>query len=113
MGKPNPRRANGARRDGAVAWLRSQQRGCWICRVFGRPDQIDYSLPAGHPLSFECDELVPVSRGGSPYDHGNIDAAHRRCNQWRGNKSVEQVIAIAKSGKSGSQRPISKSRDWV
>lgn len=55
-------------------------------------------------MSFEVDELVPVSRywiGGyrSPEqcaaDYGNLAAAHRACNQWRSNKSVAEVMAIA------------------
>lgn len=57
----NPRKANGARRRHVVRWLRSQGRPCWIC---GLP--IDYGVPPGNPGAFECDELVPVSRGGSP-----------------------------------------------
>ena len=59
--KPNPRRSY--RRD--VLWKRVRALGlpCWIC---GMP--IDAALPAGHPLSFELDELVPVSKGGSPTD---------------------------------------------
>lgn len=51
---------------------------------------IDYSLPAGHPMSFEVDEIVPVSMGGSPFDRDNVDAAHRICNQRRGNKPAAQ-----------------------
>lgn len=85
MGKPNPRRANGHRRDELRRWLRAQGRPCHIC---GLP--IDYSLPAGHPMSFEVDEIVPVSMGGSPFDRDNVDAAHRICNQRRGNKPAAQ-----------------------
>lgn len=81
--KSNPRTKNGNARRKVVAWLRVQERPCHIC---GRP--IDYSLPAGDPYSFECDEIVPVSKGGSPYDRANVDAAHRRCNQKRGNKPI-------------------------
>lgn len=92
----NPRRANGSRRDATLRWLRRQQQPCWICRAFGRPAAIDYSLPARHPMSFECDELVPVSKGGSPYDRRNVAATHRRCNEWRSAKSVAEVLAIAK-----------------
>jgi len=91
----NPRRANGHRRDMVVRWLRSQGRPCWICREFGRSGVIDYTLPPGHPFSFECDELVPVSKGGSPFSRSNVDAAHRCCNQWRGNRSVDEVRRIA------------------
>lgn len=82
----NPRRANGTRRTATLRWLRAQGRPCWICQ-----GPIDYGLPPGDPLAFECDELVPVSRGGSPLDRGNVEAAHRCCNQWRGNKPVREV----------------------
>jgi len=101
MGKPNPRYSNGAGRRRLRSWLKAQGRGCWICRAFGRPDAIDYALPAGHPLSFEVDELEPVSLGGDPLDPRNVDAAHRRCNQWRGNKTVREVLRIAAGEKRG------------
>ena len=83
-GKPNPRRANGHRRTELRRWLRAQGLPCHIC---GMP--IDYSLPPGDPMSFEVDEIVPVSRGGSPLDRDNVAPAHRLCNQRRGNKPVD------------------------
>jgi hypothetical protein len=101
----NPRTKNGNERRKLRAWLKAQGRPCWICRAFGRPGDIDYSLPPGHPYSFEVDELVPVSRfaeGGysSPtacsLDRRNVDATHRCCNEWRGNKSVDEVLALAR-----------------
>ena len=101
----NPRRANGTRRTALRSWLRSQGRPCWICRAFGRSGTIDYSLPAGHPFSFEVDELVPVSKGGNPLLRANVDAAHRCCNQWRSDKSVSQVLALART-KSATLPPV-------
>lgn len=98
MASTNPRYARYQQRVNVRKWLRSQGRPCWICQAFGKPGAIDYSLPAGHPFAFEVDELVPVSKGGSPTDRSNVAAAHRCCNQWRGNRSVEQVIQIAKGG---------------
>lgn len=77
----NPRTRNGNARRKLRARLRSEGRPCHICG-----QAIDYSLPAGDPMSFEVDELVPVSRGGSPFDYANVDAAHRICNQRRGNR---------------------------
>ncbi len=35
-------------------------------------------------MSYELDEIVPVSRGGSPYDPDNVQPAHRICNQRKG-----------------------------
>ena len=90
VGSGNVRRANGSRRTNAVKRLRAMARPCHIC---GLP--IDYSLRPGSPESFECDELVPVSFGGSPYDPDNLAAAHRCCNNWRSNRSVGYAHAVA------------------
>lgn len=99
----NPRSSNGAARRKARARLKAEQRGCWICRAFGRPDRIDYDLPAGHPGAFEVDELVPVSKGGSPISYDNLDATHRGCNEWRGNKSVQEVLSLARGERRGAK----------
>ena len=86
MAKPNPRRANGARRDALRKRVAAMGLPCHIC---GLP--IDYSLTTyvdptdgktkRHPMSFELDELVPVSKGGNPLDISNVAPAHRICNQ--------------------------------
>lgn len=89
MSKSNARRSNGHRRSQLLAWLRALGTPCWIC---GHP--IDPGLPPGDPESLECDELVPVSLGGSPLERSNVAAAHRCCNNWRGAKSVGRVRAI-------------------
>lgn len=114
----NPRRANGSRRDAIRARLRSLGGPCWICRAFGLDGTIDYSLPHLHPYAFEADELVPVSKGGDPLDPRNVAPAHRCCNQWRGNKSVDEVLALAGSGlaaptRKARPRPeLPASREW-
>lgn len=96
----NPRYANGNERRKLRAWLRSQGMPCHIC---GQP--IDYSLPAGDPMSFEVDEIVPVSKGGSPTDRSNVAAAHRICNQRRGNRDLAAASGTAPA-------PVVTSRDW-
>lgn len=85
----NARRANGNARDKALRWARATLDRCQIC---GRP--IDKTLPCGHPMSFEVDEVVPVSKGGSPTDRGNLGAAHRICNQRRGDRplAIAQMV---------------------
>lgn len=94
------RYANGAARRKVRAWLKAQGRPCHIC---GLP--IDYDLPAGDPMSFEVDEIIPVSKGGSPYDRNNVDAAHRICNQRRGNKPVASLNKTMIA-------PVVTSRKW-
>lgn len=124
----NPRYANGNGRRKLRRRLASEERGCWICRAFGRPDAIDYSLPSTHPLGFVVDELTPVARwreGGyeSPtacaLDPKNVDAAHRCCNLWRSDKSVDEVYALARAARCDSVPPMPVragsgrcTRDW-
>ena len=50
-----------------------------ICALCGR--EVDKTLPSTHPLSPNVDEIVPVSRGGSPYDIDNLQLTHKICNQ--------------------------------
>lgn len=62
------------------------------CALCGRP--IDMAAPQTYvdkdgrrkraPWSMEVDELVPVSRGGSPTDPANVRPVHRICNERRG-----------------------------
>lgn len=94
--KDNARSSNGTRWRSVKARLRAQGRPCWICRAFGRPDAIDYSLPPLDPGSFEADHLIPVSKGGPLYDMANLDATHRACNIWKRDRSVSEVLAIAR-----------------
>lgn len=87
---PNPRRANGARRTALRNRVKAMGLPCALC---GKP--IDYGLPAGHPMSYELDEIVPVSRGGSPFDIENVQPAHRCCNQAKGDGRRKPVRANA------------------
>ncbi|OOL29554.1 hypothetical protein GQ85_25195 [Rhodococcus rhodochrous] len=85
MGKPNPRRANGHRRSKLRARVLAEEDVCALCR---RP--VDKTLTLGpdgkpHPWRGEVDEIIPVSRGGSPYERANVQLAHRTCNQRKGN----------------------------
>lgn len=91
---PNPRRRNGSRRTKLRRRVLAAYDTCWIC---GRP--VDKTLPPGHPLSGEVDEVIPVSRGGSPLEWDNLRLAHRICNQRRGNHTIQWARAnLHKSG---------------
>lgn len=106
----NPRRANGSRRDKIIAYWRSQGQPCALCHL-----PIDYSAPywiesgrfredgtpimTVNPDAFVVDEIVPVSRGGSPFDRENTQPAHARCNSRKGNKmqNDSKIVLIARS----------------
>lgn len=86
--RTNTRRANGWRRNQAIKRVRAAYDTCHLC---GRP--IDKTLPAGDPWSLEVDEIIPVSKGGSPYQLSNLAASHRACNEYRSNHSVQWAQA--------------------
>lgn len=110
-------------RNAVVARVKREESICWLC---GRP--VDKSLPylmpgahtkrcanpAGctgclpHPWRGEVDEIIPVSRGGSPFDRNNCKLSHRICNQKRsdkpaGHKKVEDLKP---------REPLKTSRRW-
>lgn len=94
------------RRDKLRESIRRQGMPCHIC---GCP--IDYSLPAGHPWSYELDEVFPVSklppeqRKAAASDPANCLPAHRICNQRKGNKLIRSELSKA-------TKPIKTSRKW-
>lgn len=96
----NPRYSNGHRRREIRKWLMATQDVCALC---GKP--IDKTLKTPHPMSFEVDEIVPVSRGGDPLDRGNVQASHRECNRRKSN---------LRQGRKPSSKtlPIPRSREW-
>ncbi|WP_022857274.1 HNH endonuclease [Alloscardovia omnicolens] len=93
MTKPNPRRTNSSRRNKLRARVLAAYDTCHIC---GKP--VDKTLNGTTlPGAPEVDELIPVSRGGSPYDFNNCRLAHRYCNRQRSNHTVAYARAQIKS----------------
>ena len=74
------------------------------CALCGR--EVDKTLPYLDPLAPEVDEIVPVSRGGSPYDWDNLQLVHRVCNQRKGSKMAGDIDLR------GVQNPTPLSRAW-
>ena len=74
------------------------------CAICGR--EVDKTLPYLDPLAPEVDEIIPVSRGGSPYDWDNLQLVHRVCNQRKGNRMAGD-IDLAKI-----ENPTPVSRAW-
>lgn len=74
-------------------------------RIMWQAHLTNYDLPAGHPMSFEVDEIIPVSKGGDPLDFANTQPAHRSCNQRKGNGSRRHQAPHRPSG-------LPTSREW-
>lgn len=93
---------NGTRRRALRARVLQAHDRCAIC---GLP--VDKAVRTPHPLSAEVDEIVPVSKGGSPLAFDNLQLAHRCCNRWRSDRSMRYVkelraAALARFGAFGS-----------
>lgn len=112
----NPRRANGYRRDALRKRVAAMGLPCHIC---GKPIQYDLTTWVDpkdgkvkrHPMSFELDELVPVSKGGSPLDPENVAPAHRICNARRGNKPLHKIRGKQTQEPTENRLPVS--REWL
>lgn len=55
-------------------------------------------------MAYELDEIVPVSRGGSPTDPDNVQPTHAICNRKKGNKLIDE--------RASTELGIPTSRDW-
>ncbi len=97
---------NGHRRRILRARVKALGLPCAIC---GAP--IDYSLPAGDPWSYELDEIIPVSLGGSELDPENVQPAHRICNERKGNRIGYVADAPAPGAREPQLKPKA-SQDW-
>ena len=99
----NPRSGNSTRRRRAVTKCRERGDPCAICW-----HAIDYSLEHPDPMSFEADDVVPVSKGGDPYDPLNLQASHRCCNNWRKARPMAYVDDVM----SGRVKPRNDPPIW-
>lgn len=97
---PDPRKANGRLRATLRKRVFEASNTCGICG-----HEVDKSLAKGSPLSPELDEIIPVARGGSPYDIDNLQLTHRRCNRNKGAK-------LAGEGGVAHENPLPVSRAW-
>lgn len=55
-----------------------------VCGICGYP--VDFSYRAPHPLSPTVDHIIPVSKGGHPFELSNLQLAHRYCNRQKSDK---------------------------
>ena len=95
----NPCRTNSTKRNALRKRVLREEDTCGICQ-----GPVDVTLPHGMPESPEVDEIIPVSKGGDPYDRKNCRLTHRLCNQKRGNGDRKAV--------EGPMVPLKTSRQW-
>lgn len=97
MPSTNPRYSDNAARARVRELVRARIAAGEPCALCGQP--IDLDAPQWYvdpkdgrrkraPWSWEVDEIVPLAAGGSPFDAGNVQPAHRICNGRAGAKGM-------------------------
>lgn len=99
--KRDPRKQQGQRRAEVRKKILAMYDYCAICGRF-----VDKTLSQYDPMAPEVDEIIPVSRGGSPYDIDNLQLTHRICNERKGSRMAGDLDL----GK--IENPIPQSRAW-
>ena len=77
-----------------------------ICGICGQP--VDKSLRWPHPMSACVDHIIPLDKGGHPFELDNLQLAHMCCNRQKSDKLIgtEQRTII-------SNRLLPHSIDWT
>lgn len=96
------------------AWREARQRAihskphyCAECHIW-----IDVTLPMvdeqgkRNALAIEVDHIIPLARGGAPYELTNLQLTHMRCNRKKGSKMKSDYDGV------GVGNPIPVSQSW-
>ena len=59
-----------------------------VCSRCGQP--IRFGLRRGHPLGPSVDHIVPLDKGGAPFDPANLTPMHFGCNSAKQSRVVRQ-----------------------
>lgn len=103
----NPRRANGHRRDQLVRRVKAEEHHCALC---DKP--VDQTLHYLDPWAPVVDEDIPVARGGSPYQRSNCHLMHRRCNSWKGTRTIAEARARLAGQAMATPKTVEASPIW-
>ncbi len=81
-----------------------------VCGICGKP--VDKSLKYPHPLSATVDHIIPVDKGGHPFDIDNLQLAHSCCNRAKSDKLVASINSDKIEQDIGN-RDLPQSMDWT
>lgn len=102
---------NARERKRIRAWLLKTQTHCALCG-----EEIDKTLKCPHPRSAVVDEIIPVSKGGSPIDPDNVQLTHWECNARKG----DAILTAGGADEQGNTMPPKtknlptlQSRRWI
>ena len=122
-----PLNSNGHRRRQLRARVLAEETTCALC---DQPVDKTLKVEAGkhyrkctrancagclpHPQRPEVDEIIPRARGGSPLARTNTCLMHRRCNQFKGTRPLEEARQLwhQKRAEAPQKPEVSASPIW-
>lgn len=81
-----------------------------VCALCGKP--VDKRLKFPHPMSATVDHIIPVSKGGHPFDEDNLQLAHNKCNRFKSD-NLPMINVKPSSEENIGNRNLPKSTDWT
>lgn len=76
-----------------VERLKVFERDDWVCGICGEPIPKDLTREQYlDPRYGVMDHIIPLGKGGT-HEYANVQAAHRRCNDLKWTRIVEEVAA--------------------
>lgn len=85
----------------------AEQRACHLCH--GAKGPIDYDAPAGAPLAFDLDHIIPTSQGGAVMAMSNWAASHATCNRSR---KAQDLEAFRQQQAARQPAPTRRTTSW-
>lgn len=83
-----------------------------ICGICGKP--VDKSIAWPNPMSATVDHIIPISRGGHPFDMDNLQLAHFCCNRAKSNNiTSSKAKGTSKKDDVITNRNLPQSIDWT
>ena len=84
-----------------------------VCGICGKPVDFSYKYP--HPLSPTVDHIIPVTKGGHPFDLSNLQLAHRCCNRQKSDKLIDPKVSDEEKTQAQvlSNRILPLHNDWT
>lgn len=85
------------------AWKQARKRAIrlsdGVCGICGRPIDLESKRSFKDPLSINVDHIVPLVKGGDPYDIDNLRVVHRICNLIKGDRdeNVNKDVRLSSS----------------
>ena len=84
-----------------------------ICGICGKP--VDKSLKYPHPMCPTIDHIIPLNKGGHPFDTNNLQLAHFMCNRQKSDKIIDTTDKTLGRTKTDvlPNRILPQSCDWM